>query len=339
LKPEEQTKVINEALGAKSHFPAKVLVVDDMPSNLMVARGLLAPYGMSVDTASSGQDAIELLKAGEYDLVFMDHIMPEMDGIVTAMAIRARELEKRKEGKAEGNGQMPIIAMTANAMRGMKEFYLEQGFDDFLSKPVDPQSLDVVLTRWIKTSGIGQIPTANKRRKERRAESIAVEMEAQRLDMLNHYRISFESARMVNDFDPAAFERFTLLLTALDTEKFPADLKEQAAILIDAGQSRNALKIKEILPVFYEALRLRMAADHGHETSENRRVAGEFFTGLKSVIMAGEIGAAEEIMGKLGTATLGPLERELYFLLYDMLLDGDTEKAIGALRFWEKIKK
>jgi signal transduction histidine kinase/FixJ family two-component response regulator len=137
----------------------KVLVVDDILVNLKVARGLLEPYGLQVDTANSGQRAIELVKLKQYrgqetegyDLVFMDHMMPEMDGVEAMKAIRAWENEQ-----LEGNSsppvqkwQLPIIVLTANAVLGMKEKFIEKGFNDFLTKPIDVFLLDEILNRWV----------------------------------------------------------------------------------------------------------------------------------------------------------------------------------------------
>jgi len=122
----------------------KVLVVDDMPVNLQVARGLLDPYGLRIDCVTSGQEAIELIRAENprYDMVFMDHMMPGMDGIQTVSIIR-------HEIGSEYSQQVPIIALTANAVVGMREMFIEKGFNDFLSKPIDISKLDEALDKWM----------------------------------------------------------------------------------------------------------------------------------------------------------------------------------------------
>jgi len=129
-------------------FPgARILVVDDIATNLKVVEGLLAPYRVAVDTCLNGLQAIELVKRGEYDIVFMDHMMPEMDGIEATAAIR--ELEIRNEELGIRKKQVPIIALTANAVVGMREMFIKNGFNDFLSKPIDVSKLDEMLERWI----------------------------------------------------------------------------------------------------------------------------------------------------------------------------------------------
>jgi CheY-like chemotaxis protein len=120
---------------------AKVLIVDDINTNLKVAQGLLLPYNMKITLCKSGKEAIEKLKADCYDLVFMDHKMPEMDGVEATQIIRAMEGDYFQN--------LPIIALTANAILGTREYFMENGFNDFISKPVDTVQLNVVLEKWI----------------------------------------------------------------------------------------------------------------------------------------------------------------------------------------------
>jgi signal transduction histidine kinase/CheY-like chemotaxis protein/HPt (histidine-containing phosphotransfer) domain-containing protein len=153
-----------ETSGVIRHsFPgARLLIVDDIPTNLKVAEGLLAPYNAKIDTCLSGAEAIELVKKNKYDLIFMDHMMPEMDGIEAAAAIRAWEKKHAQEnnsasftaGETRSNDrnlrqQIPVIALTANAVVGMREMFIEKGFNDFLSKPIDVSKMDEILDRWL----------------------------------------------------------------------------------------------------------------------------------------------------------------------------------------------
>jgi len=123
-----------------------------MSVNLLVARGLLEPYELSVDTAASGQEAIEKIQAAvpQYDLVFMDHMMPVMDGVEAVRIIRAWEAEKEHTNDA----LIPIIALTANALTGNMEMFLSRGFNGFISKPIDVLQLDEALNKWIRNEEI-----------------------------------------------------------------------------------------------------------------------------------------------------------------------------------------
>ena len=119
---------------------ASVLLVDDNSFNLKVAHELLKLYGVDADTAGSGRDAINLVAKTNYDLVFMDHMMPDMDGIEATGEIR-------KLGGTFKN--LPIIALTANAVHGAKEMFLVNGFNGYISKPIDMKELSVVLKQWL----------------------------------------------------------------------------------------------------------------------------------------------------------------------------------------------
>ncbi|MDR2194005.1 MAG: response regulator [Treponema sp.] len=132
-----ENTVLNIRFSAPS---ARVLIVDDIPTNLKVAMGLMLPYKMKIDTAISGIEALKLLHENEYDIIFMDHMMPIMDGIETLHKIR-------EQGGIYRN--LPVIVLTANAVVGMKEMFIEQGFSDYLSKPIDTSKLDSILFKWI----------------------------------------------------------------------------------------------------------------------------------------------------------------------------------------------
>jgi signal transduction histidine kinase/DNA-binding response OmpR family regulator len=124
----------------------KVLIVDDVETNLYVAKGLMSPYNLSIDTAESGYETIGKIKAGNvYDIIFMDHMMPHMDGIETTKAIRAMGYEH------------PIIALTANAVTGQAEMFLSNGFDDFISKPIDIRQLNMVLNKLIRDKQLPEV--------------------------------------------------------------------------------------------------------------------------------------------------------------------------------------
>ena len=122
---------------------AKILIVDDMVTNIRVAKELAAPYGMEIHTCLSGPEALNMVQHNQYDLVFMDHMMPGMDGIETTSFIRALD---------SGDGyykNLPIVALTANVLSGQREVFLANGLNDYLAKPIDVQKLDEILEKWI----------------------------------------------------------------------------------------------------------------------------------------------------------------------------------------------
>lgn len=120
---------------------ARILVVDDNAMNLAVAQDLLKKTRLQVDVASSGEECLEILKHKEYHLICMDHMMPVMDGVQTMHAIREMEGNPSRD--------IPIIALTANAVVGAREFYLKEGFEDYLTKPIEPEKLEDMMIKYL----------------------------------------------------------------------------------------------------------------------------------------------------------------------------------------------
>ncbi len=119
---------------------AKVLLVDDNPVNLAVAEGLLEPLKMSVMSAESGKEAVELASAHRFDIIFMDHMMPEMDGVEATHMIREKYPEYNN---------IPIIALTANAIGDAHDMFLKEGLDDFVPKPIEVRNLTSKVKQWL----------------------------------------------------------------------------------------------------------------------------------------------------------------------------------------------
>jgi len=130
----------NRARLAREYMPyGRVLVVDDVEANVFVAKGLMKPYGFEPESAANGYEVLAKVRAGEvYDIIFMDHMMPGMDGAEAARILR-------EEGYVQ-----PIVALTANALAGMEEFFIKNGFDGFITKPIDLTQFDHLLNTYIR---------------------------------------------------------------------------------------------------------------------------------------------------------------------------------------------
>ena len=120
---------------------ARLLVVDDNTINRKVFISLLKETGMKIDEAESGMECLDMIKEKHYDIIFLDHMMPEMDGIETLHRIRKMEEHACKN--------VPIIALTANAISGAKEMYLREGFNEFLSKPIQTDKLERMIENYL----------------------------------------------------------------------------------------------------------------------------------------------------------------------------------------------
>ncbi|MGN0620125.1 MAG: PocR ligand-binding domain-containing protein [Ruminiclostridium sp.] len=132
-------------LGSENEFQftapdAHVLIVDDNNVNLVVASGILEPLGMQIDTANGAAQAIEKVKQLRYDIIFMDHMMPEVDGVETTHIIRRM---------IPGYEEVPIIALTANAIGGTKEMFIREGMNDFVAKPIETKEIVGMVRKWL----------------------------------------------------------------------------------------------------------------------------------------------------------------------------------------------
>ena len=123
--------------GKVSFDGVKALIVDDEPMNLVVATGIFKEYGLLLDTAGSGAEAVEKYTDGDYDIVFMDHMMPEMDGV--------EAMKKIRRVASESSRNPVIIALTANVLSGAREMFVQEGFDGFLAKPIDITEFERVM--------------------------------------------------------------------------------------------------------------------------------------------------------------------------------------------------
>ena len=145
--------ILNSTVGSKEERVKKLrcdgvraLVVDDESMNLVVAKSILSRYGMKVSTVTSGQESIDICREKVFDIIFMDHMMSGMDGV---------EAMKRIRTDVSGlNGSVPVVALTANAMSSAKQMFLSEGFDGFVSKPIEIEELERVLKQVLPKSAI-----------------------------------------------------------------------------------------------------------------------------------------------------------------------------------------
>lgn len=152
-------EVVSSASPEKDSFvftapTARVLIVDDNPINLSVASGIIEPLEMQVDTANGATETIEKVRKVKYDIIFMDHMMPEVDGVETTHIIRRL---------ISGYEDVPIIALTANAMGGTREMFLREGMNDFIAKPIEVSEMVAMIRKWLPQEKI--IPVTDGQRK------------------------------------------------------------------------------------------------------------------------------------------------------------------------------
>ena len=148
----KRTNVQRKAYKELFHAPkADILVVDDTEMNLIVIKNLLKKTQVRIDTAASGQEALASAGRKAYDIIFIDHMMPDMDGIETLHRIR-----ENKTGDAD---KTVYVALTANAVSGAREMYLSEGFEDYLSKPVDGNELEEMVMKYLPDDKLERLDT------------------------------------------------------------------------------------------------------------------------------------------------------------------------------------
>jgi len=227
-----------------------VLIVDDVDTNLYVAKGLISPYDIKIDLASSGFEAIEKIKSNNiYDIIFMDHMMPTMDGLETVKIIR------------ETGYSYPIVALTANAVVGQAEIFLENGFNDFISKPIDVRQLNAILNRFIRDKQPLNVLLKAQKLKPKTAEAIKMNntselteiftKDAKRIinELSNIYSNNFYGEDDIHNYIIFVHSIKSALANVGETE-----LSKTAENLEEAGREKNIKLLKEKTPSFLNAL-------------------------------------------------------------------------------------
>ncbi|MDR1572481.1 MAG: response regulator [Clostridiales Family XIII bacterium] len=248
----------------------RVMIVDDNSTNLEVAQGLLSPFGIQISTCASGHEAVDAASKGDFDMFFIDHMMPGMDGIETATAIR---------GLGGRYGGTPLVALTANAMTGMREMFLSRGFDEYLSKPIETAKLNELMERWIPAESRAQPPVAPpspKRASVPVIDGIDTALGLKRvggsteiyLDVLDAYCEDLESSLPALDgVSEGNIEDFTISVHALKSASANVGallLSYEAASLEAAGKRRDLRAVLDSVDGFREraeemAFRIRRA--------------------------------------------------------------------------------
>jgi len=234
---EKKAQVIRE------YMPyGRVLVVDDIKSNLFVAKGLLSPYGLHIDAVESGVQAVEKIRNGNvYDIIFMDHMMPVMNGIEAAGAIRSMGYTN------------PIIALTANAMAGQAEMFMQNGFDGFIPKPIDSRKLDAVLNEFIRDKKPPEIVESSRRERLNKDVKkyflLDAEDAVEKLEEINAHNYA------LGDKDIESYEIIVHGVKSALVNVGETKLSEMAYRLEKAAKEKNIAVISRETPALIKALK------------------------------------------------------------------------------------
>jgi len=321
----------NKTMFVREYMPyGSVLVVDDVESNIYVSKGMLAPYGLKIESVDSGYAAVEKIKEGHnYDLIFMDHMMPKMDGIETVKIIR--------EMGYRGN----IIALTANALIGRAEMFLSKGFNGFISKPIDSRELNLVLNDFIRNRQPHEIvEAARKLQREGKTDSMSEAEKRLIIAIVNDseraLKIIEEMFLRINKLSEDDKKLFTVTVHGLKSAFMNIDESDLSAVAkkleIAAKDDINVL-IKET-PVLIEGLK-SLISRYKHEEDEITSDEAAF---LREKLLIVKEACVKIDKDKVYNALETLIEKKewpkhIYFVLDEIathVLHGSYEKAAAA---------
>ncbi len=258
---------------------AYVLIVDDNDINRAIAKGVIEPLGMQVDLAASGAECIEKVRNFRYDIIFMDHMMPEMDGIEAAHIIKQR---------FPSYADVPIIALTANAAGDAREMFLREGMSDFIAKPISLRTITNKIRRWLPSEKIIPVSKSeNKAQPQRILPDIpeldlksAMELMGSEKLLLNvieqYYRSIDKNIAKINaSYENGNTELLTIEFHSLKStsKQIGANkLSQMAKDLETAGKNNNSIYISENIEKFldeYKTMKNVLSAYFGNKDNEN----------------------------------------------------------------------
>ena len=334
---------------------AKVLIVDDNAVNLTVAEGLLEPLKMQVDTAGGGKEAIEQISKEHYDIVFMDHMMPEIDGVEATHIIRRLHPEY---------DDVPIIALTANAVEGTKEMFCREGMNDFVAKPIELRLLVAKVRQWLPVEKLQKshdVMGANKNVKE--VENIDMEIgdlnirfameflvsEALFWKVLKVFYNSIEKkAKLIKTLEEQEdWTNYTVEVHALknSAKQIGAiSLSEKAAALEKAGNARDVCTIHnstdEMLEQYisYQSV-LAPYCQESEEDVGKEAVSEEVLRGcfskMKEAVDNLDMDEMEAVIQEMGRYYYEERQYELFKQLREASEEMDVDRCEAILRSWE----
>ena len=325
---------------------AKILVVDDTPMNLTVVKGLLKQTRVQIDTAESGLQCLELIREKDYDLIFLDHRMPEMDGIETL-----RKMLEIWNGRED---IPPVISLTANAISGARGMYIAAGFKDYLTKPINSSELESMMIRYLPKEKVtieesnSEVIEENLPTFEGIDSQIGVENCGSSEDFLNALKvfansIESNSAEIERYFEAQDWKNYTTKVHALkSTARIigATELSDRAKRLEDAGNSSYIDEIRKDNPALLELYRsylkklsalIEVEDDESKPLIDSAQLAEAYQT-LKEVSASFDYDTASFVVNSLADYRLPESERERYKNLRNAVekLDWETVNRLIA---------
>lgn len=333
---------------------AQILIVDDNLINLTVAEGLLEPLKLQIDTALSGKEAIEKISAFKYDMVLMDHMMPELDGVETTHIIRRFHAEYN---------DVPIIALTANAVDGTKEMFLKEGMNDFVAKPIETRILASKIKQWLDPEKVKKIHRdgSSEKKPENKLPPIGDLDTAFALRLLgseklfwsvlkDYYRVIEKKADLIKKLeeeeDWPAYTIETHALKSASKQIGAISLSDKAADMEMAGNERNAALIHENTDAMLEQYRdyIEIFAAYFPEEEEaedskeemTREILNELFQNMRDALSDLDMDQMEEVAERMKKYRYEDEEKEFLNRLLGAVEEIDVDTCEEILEEWER---
>ena len=338
---------------------AEILIVDDNAINLTVAEGLLEPLQMKIDTALSGKDAISMVSQKTYDLIFMDHMMPEVDGVETTHIIR-RFYEEYAE--------VPIIALTANAVSGTREFFMNEGMSDFVAKPIEVKVIVSKLRRWLPPEKIKKsrgVLDAGMKENEKNSSAIEIQgldteaalklLGSEKLFwavLKDYYRVIDRKCEAIKKFETEEkWKDYTIEVHALKSASRQIgamELADKAERMEMAGNAQDGGQIHASTDEMLARYRWHQGilknifdGEPGEKKSGEKEITGEtladLFQRMQDAMEELDSDEMEEVLKEMEEYSFEGGQRELLERLRSSVEDIDTEQAEAVLEEWKEL--
>ena len=330
---------------------AHILIVDDNSINLTVGKGILSPLHMDITTASGAKEAIKLIQENRYDIVFMDHMMPDIDGVEATHMIRGIKGDYYKN--------LPIIALTANAVSEAREMFLREGMSDFVAKPIEIRDVMVKIRKWLPEDKIKDVKMAAGEEKpgeqeELKLDGIDVEagialsgnIEVYKKILTDYYEVIEKKADLIEHYkNTGDIKAYTIEVHALKSASKligAAELSEKAAWLEKCGHDENLApieaeteellrKYRSYIPVLAPFAKINVVSEK-HEISE-QELAGKLET-LVEALDDFDIDLAGAILEELRSCSFSEEGAEYFSRLSENVDELEYDDAAGTAKTW-----
>ena len=338
---------------------AEVLVVDDNNVNLIVAEGIIAPLQMKVEKATSGKQALEMIEKKHYDLIFMDHMMPELDGVETTRLIRRFH---------EDYNDVPIIALTANVMEEMQGMFLVEGMNDFVAKPIETKVIVAKIKQWLSPEKMQRVESKEKSREYELGRKGPEKIDIPQLNIehalqlvgnedlfwqvLREYaRVIPKKAGMLEQyFDAGDWKTYTIETHALKSSSKQIGamaLSELAAQMEQAGNNNNIEFIRmhhsELLEQYrgYEPILARYFEVPEEEVKPKAIYDAEIILGyldnMQEAVDNLDMDKMDKVIGLLEQVALEERETQCFVKMREAVEELDAESCEELIKEWRQL--